>query len=175
MRKQEESSDGNGGNRMISSSRGDTRFNDRNDPTGRARTNISSLPTLPDLPPIGSGPGIEITKTSKGLDGNVLMNKETIKANVFVPSMQGPSMTLEEFGDLEKAAAIERSRVQAENAASGKGEDTENNTRRYANLVADGDEDVTRLVDAATYNDRDWDTFKEHNPRGWGNKAGKRF
>jgi hypothetical protein len=153
----------------------DGRFNDRNDPTGRARANIAQLPTLPALPPPGTGPGIEITRTSKGADGSVLMDKETIRANVFVPSMQGPSMTLEEFGDMEKAAAIERSRVQAENAATGKGADTENLTRRYANLEADGDEDVMRLVDAATYNDRDWDTFKEHNPKGWGNKAGKRF
>ncbi len=84
-------------------------------------------------------------------------------------------MTLEEFADIEKAEAIERSRKQAEHAANSTGEDTDNLSRRYDNLVADGDEDVMRLVDAATYNDREWDAFKEENPKGWGNKAGKRF
>jgi len=70
---------------------------------------------------------------------------------------------------------MEREARQAKAVASGKGEDTENLARRYHQLEADGDEDVERLVDAATINDRDWDIFKEANPKGWGNKAGKRF
>ena len=155
----------------------DRRFNDVNDPTGQARANIMHMPVLPQLPVPGSAdaPGIEVTRTSKGIDGQLIMNREVVKAHVFVPSMQGPTMSLEEFADQEKAAAIERSRIQADNIASGKGEYTENETRRYAQLEADGDEDVMRLVDAATLKDREWDTFKEHNPRGWGNKGGKRF
>ena len=48
-------------------------------------------------------------------------------------------------------------------------------TRRYAQLVADGEEDDSALVDQATVKDREWDSWKEENPRGWGNKMGKRF
>ena len=180
MRQQRQATLGDGG---VGSSNADAnaaasgRFNDDNDPTGMARQNLAHMPLLPALPPVSAenNPGIEITRTGKGPDGRVLMNKETVRANVFVPSMEGPSMTLEEFGDLEKADAIERARRQAENEISGKGADTENLSRRYDNLVADGDEDVERLVDAATINDRDWDAFKEANPKGWGNKAGKQF
>ena len=42
-------------------------------------------------------------------------------------------------------------------------------------LEADGDEDNARLVEAAVYNDREWDAWKEANPKGSGNKMGKRF
>lgn len=176
MREQQQEQEQQGGPHGGAQS-ADRRFNDINDPTGQARTNIMHMPVLPPLPAPGSAdtPGIEVTRTSKGVDGQVLMQREVVKANVFVPSMQGPTMSLEEFADREKAEAIERSRIQAENAASGKGEDTENETRRYAQLEADGDEDVMRLVDAATIKDREWDAFKESNPKGWGNKAGKRF
>lgn len=49
-------------------------------------------------------------------------SRETIKSNVFVPRMEGPSISLEEFGDMEKAAAMERSKKQAEGDAEGCGE-----------------------------------------------------
>ena len=167
--------DGNNRNNENANAEASCRFNDDNDPSGVARRNLAHMPLLPALPPVSAenNPGIQVTRTGKGPDGQVLMNRETVRAHVFVPSMEGPSMTLEEFGDMEKADAIERAKRQAENEISGKGADTENLTRRYENLVADGDEDVERLVDAATINDRDWDTFKEANPKGWGNKAGK--
>ena len=150
------------------------RFNNKNDPNGQARANLAFLPSLPPLDP-SQHQGIEVTHTSLGANGQIVLDRETIRANVFVPRMQGPTMSLEEFADQEKAAAMERSRVQAEHAVSSKGADTENESRRYAQLEADGDEDVMRLVDAATLKDREWDAWKEHNPKGWGNKAGKRF
>ena len=68
--------------------------------------------------------------------------------------------------------------MQREHAASSTGDDTTNETRRYAQLEEAGDEDVARLVDAATIADREWDDWKEasaHHHRGAGNKAGKRF
>ena len=39
----------------------------------------------------------------------------------------------------------------------------------------DGDEDKEELVDQATEKDREWDDWKDNNPRGWGNKMNKRF
>lgn len=152
------------------------RFDDDNDHSRVLRANIASLPSLPPMPARGEGNrGIEVTRTGKGSNGELLMKREMVRANVFVPSMEAPSMTLEEFADIEKAQAIERAKRQAESEALGKGADTANESRRYAQLEADGDEDVTRLVDAATRNDREWDDWKEDNPKGWGNKAGKRF
>ncbi len=60
--------------------------------------------------------------------------------------------------------------------ATGRERSTEQGvTRRYAQLVADGEEDDGALVDQATIKDREWDSWKEENPRGWGNKMGKRF
>lgn len=47
--------------------------------------------------------------------------------------------------------------------------------RRYDQLEADGDEDNEELVEQATYHDRDWDNWKDENPRGAGNKANKRI
>jgi hypothetical protein len=46
---------------------------------------------------------------------------------------------------------------------------------RYKDLLKDGDEDDLDLVDKATIEDRNWDAWKEDNPKGWGNKMGKRF
>jgi hypothetical protein len=46
---------------------------------------------------------------------------------------------------------------------------------RYNQLVDAGDEDNKELVDQATMADREWDDWKESNPKGWGNKMGKRY
>lgn len=46
---------------------------------------------------------------------------------------------------------------------------------RYKELLRDGEEDDDELLDEATMADRAWDDWKDHNPRGIGNKLGKRF
>ena len=51
----------------------------------------------------------------------------------------------------------------------------ESGTKRYAQLEADGQEEDLKLVDQATIKDREWDAWKEENPRGSGNRMGKRF
>ena len=126
-----------------------------------------------------------------------VMQREYIKASVFTPRMAGPTMTLEEFADLELADAKRRE----QSTQQGPGEDPNPGPRKYKQLEADGDEvrsteaaqqlacspypspcgtnadsqqDNQGLVDAATAEDREWDRFKEANPRGWGNKMGKR-
>ncbi len=93
-------------------------------------------------------------------------SKEFVKATVFGDSIAPPTITLEEFAASEVAAAREREAAQA-NAPVG--------PRRYDALLAAGEEDDMALVDEATVEDRAWDKFKEENPKGWGNKAGKRF
>ena len=50
----------------------------------------------------GESRGIEITKTGKGVDGQLLMQKEIVKAGVFKDSIAPPTMSLAEFGDMEK-------------------------------------------------------------------------
>jgi immunoglobulin-binding protein 1 len=47
-----------------------------------------------------------------------------------------------------------------------------NEPRRYEQLVKDGMEDDADLVDASAALDRNWDQFKDENPRGMGNKRG---
>ncbi len=54
-------------------------------------------------------------------------------------------------------------------------EGAQDGPRRYSRLLADGDEDDAKLADEAALADREWDRWKEDNPRGWGNKANKRF
>ena len=78
-------------------------------------------------------------------------------------------MTLEELGELERKQAIEREARQKSSEAEQK-----NAPRRYDQLVKDGLEDNADLVDASAQLDRDWDDFKDANPRGWGNKMGDR-
>ena len=135
-------------------------------PPNNLDENAFGLPTLPPLPyRPGEGPGIQVTRTSKVGD-EIIMTKEVIRANVFESRMAKPTMTLEEFADIEVANAIAREQAQL---------DAEQPIRRYNQLVADGDEDKEELVDQATEKDREWDDWKDNNPRGWGNKMNKRF
>jgi hypothetical protein len=46
--------------------------------------------------------------------------------------------------------------------------------RRYEDLERDGMEDNAELVDASAKLDRDWDDWKNENPRGSGNKHAMR-
>lgn len=144
-------------------------FNVNPQQSSRSTTDRSGvIPGLPELPPLpykeGEGPGIEVTTTSK-LGGQLVMSRQTVHTTVFEPRMSKPTMTLEEFADMQLADAMHRSEKEG-NAEKG--------PRRYNQLHADGDEDDDKLVDIATTEDRDWDNFKDHNPRGWGNKMGKR-
>ncbi len=89
-----------------------------------------------------------------------------MKATVFGPGIAPPTISLEEFADMEKEAAEARAKQQA---------DAPKGPRKYAQLELDGDEDDLDLVDEATMEDRRWDDWKDDNPRGWGNKMGKRY
>jgi len=118
--------------------------------------------------PIPNKKGIEVTKLSKDQDGEIVMTRDTVKSNVFKFDKK---ITVEQYGDqvLENYHA---SQTQAANNPTTKEETA---PRRYSKLLEDGDEDDSDLVEQATRADREWDVWKEDNPRGWGNKAGKRF
>jgi len=132
---------------------------------GNMEQNSINRPVSNDSPPVTKG--IEVTRLNK-IDGEIVMTRETVKSNVFAPRMQAPTKTLEEFAMEELAAAEERERKSAIS-------DGNEPPRRYQQLEKDGDEDNIDLVEAATYQDREWDAFKEANPKGWGNRHGKKF
>mmetsp|Transcript_11876 Transcript_11876/g.34819 ORF Transcript_11876/g.34819 Transcript_11876/m.34819 type:complete len:84 (+) Transcript_11876:31-282(+) len=74
-------------------------------------------------------------------------------------------MSRAECGDREVTKAIEREARQKVAEEENKGK-----PRRYEQLVRDGMEDDANLVDASAKLDRDWDDWKDENPRGSGNK-----
>jgi hypothetical protein len=76
-------------------------------------------------------------------------------------------MSLEELAEMEVEQAMERDVRQTEaqilNARA---------PRRFDQLVKDGLEDDMELVEASAALDRNWDNWKDENPRGSGNKRG---
>uniref|UniRef100_K3X0R5 TAP42-like protein n=1 Tax=Globisporangium ultimum (strain ATCC 200006 / CBS 805.95 / DAOM BR144) TaxID=431595 RepID=K3X0R5_GLOUD len=113
-------------------------------------------------PPPPQGQGISVTHINPQFE----MRRETVKSGVFKPGHRLPTMSLQEYADMELADAQERQQREQE-ASQG--------PRRYDQLVEDGDEDNLEFVDEATYKDRAWDDWKDANPRGIGNKKGSQF
>ncbi len=66
------------------------------------RANILHLPGTGSHPPEGESRGIEVTRTGNAPDGSLLMTRETVRAGVFRDSIAPPTMTVEQFGELEK-------------------------------------------------------------------------
>lgn len=105
--------------------------------------------------------------TQDSTTGQLLFRREEIRANVLRPGWNQPTMTLEELADREVAGALEREARQKDSEAFQKTQ-----PRRYDQLRKDGLEDDADLVDASAVLDRQWDAFKDENPRGSGNKHG---
>lgn len=118
----------------------------------------------------GSNKPLQLTHiTQDTVTGQLQIRKEEIRSQVFRPGWNQPTMTLQEFGELEMKAAMEREARQTISEA-----EQRNAPRRYEFLVRDGLEDNADLVDASAQLDRDWDKFKDENPRKSGNKMGDR-
>lgn len=103
------------------------------------------------------------------MTGQLIFKKQEIQSQVFRPSWNQPTMSLDELAEKEIKEAMEREarqKVSEENA--------KNAPRRYEYLVRDGMEDNVDLVDASAKLDREWDDWKDENPRGSGNKMGDR-
>lgn len=107
--------------------------------------------------------------TQNTVTGQLQIRKEEVLSQVFRPGWNQPTMTLQELGELEMKQAMEREARQKVSEA-----EQMNAPRRYDLLVRDGLEDNADLVDASAQLDRDWDKFKDENPRGSGNKMGDR-
>ena len=105
--------------------------------------------------------------TQDPITGQLQFKKESVRNSIFKPSWNQPTMTLDELAEKEVQEATQRS-IQQQAAE----EERKHQPRRYELLVRDGLEDDDRLVDASAKLDRDWDDWKDQNPRGSGNKMG---
>lgn len=132
-----------------------------NDP--RYRTSQASAE-----PPRPPSSGLQVTRvTQDATTGQLHMKREEIRSNVLRAGWNQPTMSLEELAQREVAAARQREADQKVSEA-----ERAKAPRRYDQLVKDGQEDDADLVDASAALDRDWDNFKDANPRGSGNKRG---
>eukprot|EP00934_Nitzschia_sp_Nitz4_P004901 Nitzschia sp. Nitz4//scaffold131_size63436//16724//17860//NITZ4_006268-RA/size63436-processed-gene-0.114-mRNA-1//-1//CDS//3329535247//4891//frame0 len=116
-----------------------------------------------------SGKPLQLTHITKTAAGALQVKKEEIRSKVFRPGWNQPTMSLEELGEREYQAAVERDARQKEADAN-----RANEPKRYEDLLRDGMEDNVDLVDASAKLDRDWDDWKDENPRGSGNKNANR-
>ena len=103
------------------------------------------------------------------ITGELIFKRQELQSSVFRPSWNQPTMTLEELCEKEMKEAIEREARQKLAEAEKKYA-----PRRYEYIAKDGLEDNADLVDASAKLDREWDEWKEQNPRGSGNKMGDR-
>jgi immunoglobulin-binding protein 1 len=101
-------------------------------------------------------PGLSVTHIAP--DGTT--KQERLKAEVFRPGWNQPTMSLEKFADLELKDAIARGE------RSKKAE--ENKSRTYEQLCEDGLEDDEELVEKARVKDSEWANWKDDNPKGSG-------
>lgn len=98
-----------------------------------------------------------------------IIKRTDIANTIFRPSWNLPTMSLQQLGDIEHADAIRRSEMQqiVESQAMFQ-------PRRYDQLVRDGMEDDDNLVEQSAKLDREWDDWKDENPKGCGNKMSER-
>ncbi|CCI43344.1 hypothetical protein ABG067_000271 [Albugo candida] len=106
--------------------------------------------------------GITVTRIASPFE----MKREVIRGGVFQSGHRLPTVSLEQYAEEQLQEAKERDERQRNAPAP---------TRRIEQLEEDGDEDVAELVDKATLQDREWDDWKDANPRGIGNKKGSQF
>ena len=103
--------------------------------------------------------GIEVTRVEHGADGALVSTRSVVKADVFKARTNGPTMTLEEFADLEMDDALRR--AEKEKNAS-------RPDMKQKALHENGLEDDVELMDKAAVRDRNWDDWKDDNPKGSG-------
>jgi hypothetical protein len=121
----------------------------------------------PRRPPPGKG--LQVTHITKTASGQLQFKRDEIRSKVFRPGWSQPTMSLEELGEREYQQAMEREERQKQAEAN-----RINEPKRYEDLVRDGMEDNPDLVDSSAKLDREWDDWKDQNPRGSGNKMANR-
>lgn len=131
---------------------------------GHNTNNPDSRPSRP------SNKGLQVTHITQHAEtGQLLFKRDEIRSKVFQPGWSQPTVSLEEFGEREYHQAIEREERQKKAEQKRIYE-----PKRYEELVKDGMEDNAELVEASAKLDRDWDDWKDQNPRGSGNKMANR-
>ena len=105
--------------------------------------------------------------TKDATTGQLNIRRDTARETVFRRGWNQPTMTLEELAEREVADARRREQAQQQAEAAHAAA-----PRRYEQLVKEGLEDNEDLVDASAALDRQWDDWKDANPRGSGNKRG---
>ena len=118
-------------------------------------------------PPASNKPLTLTHITQDPITNQLLFKKEVVQKTIFRPSWNQPTMSLSELAEKELADAKERAEWQKQSE-----EEQKNKPRKYEYLVRDGLEDDANLVDASAKIDREWDDWKDDNPRGSGNKMG---
>jgi len=114
--------------------------------------------------------GLQVTHiTQDSATGQLRFKRDEIRSKVFQPGWSQPTMSLAELGEREYRDAVEREQRQKEAEAQRKFQ-----PKRYEELVKDGMEDNEELVEASAKLDREWDDWKDANPRGSGNKMANR-
>lgn len=117
-----------------------------------------------------SNKGLQVTHiTQDAATGQLQFKRDEIRSKVFQPGWSQPTMSLEELGEREYQQAIEREARQKQAEA-----ERVFQPKRYEELVRDGMDDNDELVEASAKLDRDWDDWKDQNPRGSGNKMANR-
>ena len=104
-------------------------------------------------------PGLSLTHI--GPDGSI--RREQLKAQVFRPGWRQPTMSLDELAEIEVRDAMARKERQEAAEAS-----ADRPGLKMKQLEEAGKEDDEELVDKATQRDRQWDNWKDMNPRGYG-------
>ena len=121
-------------------------------------------------PPPPSNKGLQVTHISQdAATGQLRFKRDEIRSKVFQPGWSQPTMSLEDLGEREYREAMEREERQKQ-AEAGR----IHQPKRYEELLKDGMEDNAELVEASAKLDRDWDEWKDQNPRGSGNKMANR-
>lgn len=109
--------------------------------------------------------GIDVLRVDRQGDGRLQVERDRVRAAVFTPDPRRlPTVSLEEAADRELADALRRHHAPKTPTVE---------TRRTAQLEADGDEEDEARYDEATRRDEAWDTWREHHPRGSGNTMGR--
>jgi len=103
-------------------------------------------------------PGLSLTHIMP--DGTSRMEK--LKSDVFKPSWNQPTMSLEEFADLELKDALAREERSKQAQAD------PNKVKTYKQLYDEGLEDDNDLVEKARKKDSDWNNWKDDHPKGSG-------
>ena len=116
-------------------------------------------------PPASQQKPLEVTRITQDAAGALQVRKEVIQSQVFRPGWNLPTMSLDELAAREVADAQARDERQRKSEAA-----QQLAPRRYDQLIKDGLDDNADLVDASAVLDRQWDDFKDENPRGSGNK-----